>query len=152
MVDVALRQVHWGGEFRRSQIACIEDSKNSASRNCVCHFWTVVRGNDIVKHTVAYWCTQLSILRYCRELQVLNPEVQWCAAQCLDTVNILSVCDWSVLLLLPTDRRFTENIVSALKCEMAECGKGTRKVSVWTGSILLLWIPLQLETVVWETQ
>jgi len=29
-----------------------------------------VRGNDTVKHTVAYWYTQLSIVRVCRELQL----------------------------------------------------------------------------------
>jgi len=27
-----------------------------------------VRGNVIVKHTVTYWCTLLSIVPYCREL------------------------------------------------------------------------------------
>jgi len=29
-----------------------------------------VRGNVTVKHTVTYWCTQLSIVRYCRKLQL----------------------------------------------------------------------------------
>jgi hypothetical protein len=46
----------------------------------------------------------------------------------------------------------TENIVCTLKCEMAECGKGTRKASVWTGCILSSQIPLQVQIVAWEIQ
>jgi len=29
-----------------------------------------VRGNDVVKHTVANSCTERPIVRYCRELQL----------------------------------------------------------------------------------
>ena len=54
-------------------------------------------------------------------------EGQWCLAQCLDTSNILKEWDSSLLLLLPTNRTFTENISFTLKCKMAVCNKGNKK-------------------------
>ena len=40
-VDAALHQVWWGGEYGRSQVAFIEDSKKDTSRNSVRHFCTL---------------------------------------------------------------------------------------------------------------